>query len=111
MDDFITSILNPFHNGAGTLQDYLPADSDIAIPEDQLQLLSFINDLGFSDFAFSDFAATEFAGSESASDTQNSEVVQVDHNYSLHWDWSLLQSIASELADMAEKDMSTDVSK
>ncbi|KAM8982897.1 cyclic AMP-responsive element-binding protein 3 [Ara ararauna] len=174
MDDFITSILNPFQNGASTLQDYLPADEDIGIPEDQLQLLNFVNDFGFSDFSFSDFAGSEVAGSEvagseaagseaagseaagsegagsegvgseaagseaagseavgseaagseaagsevagsevagtdPASDPQNLEVVQVDHNYSIHWDWSLLQNIASELADMAEENMSIDV--
>lgn len=136
MDDFITSILNPFQNGAGMRQDYLPADGDVGIPEDQLQLLSFVNEFGFSDFSFSDFAGSDFAGNDfagsetagseiagielaggevaatdPASDTQNSEVVQVDHSYSLHWDWSLLQSIAFELVDMAEENMSIDVGK
>ncbi|KQK82884.1 cyclic AMP-responsive element-binding protein 3-like protein 4 [Amazona aestiva] len=154
MDDFITTILNPFQNWAGTLQDCLPADGDISIPEDQLQLLSFVNEFGFNEFGFSDFsfsdfagidfagidfAGSDFAGSEAAggevtgsevagseaaggevagskvagtdpaSDSQNLEVVQVDHNYPIHWDWSLLQKIASELADMAEGNMSIDV--
>ncbi|XP_057287221.1 cyclic AMP-responsive element-binding protein 3-like protein 4 [Pezoporus wallicus] len=139
MDDFITSILNPFQNGAGMRQDCLPADGDIDIPEDQLQLLSFVNEFGFSGFSFSDFAGNDlagndlagnnFAGNDSAgseiagselpgsevaatdpaSDTQNSEAPQVDHSSSLHWDWSLLQSIASELADVGEENISTDV--
>ncbi|XP_065518078.1 uncharacterized protein LOC136004972 [Lathamus discolor] len=154
MDDFITSMLNPFQNGASMQQDYVPADGDIGIPEDQLQLLSFVNEFGCSDFSFSDVAGSDVAGSEvagsdvagsevagsevagsevasseiasseiasselagsevaapdHASDAQDSEVVQVDHNYSFHLDWSLLQAIASELADMGEENMPMDV--
>lgn len=96
MDDFITSILNPFQDGAGTVQVYLPADSGNTVPEDQLQFPS---------------SGIDFPGSDFAIDAQGSEIVQADHNYSLHWDWSMLQSMAADLAgvDMAEDDTSIGV--
>ncbi|NXS47184.1 CR3L3 protein, partial [Balaeniceps rex] len=81
MDDFISSLLSPFEDEPGTLQSYSPADSDSGISEDQHL-------------------------SHSPGSPRSSDVVQVDHNYSLHWDWPLLESVRS---DMAEGDVSIDL--
>ncbi|XP_075582247.1 cyclic AMP-responsive element-binding protein 3 isoform X2 [Pelecanus crispus] len=86
MDDFISSLLRPFEDEAGMLQSYSPADSDSGISEDQ---------------RLSHSPGSDFAGSP-----QSSDIVQVDHNYSLHRDWPLLESVRS---DMAEGDVSIDL--
>ncbi|NWH53276.1 CR3L3 protein, partial [Fregata magnificens] len=83
MDDFISSLLSHFEDEPGMLQDYLPADSDIS----ENQHLS------------------HSPGSNCASSPQSSDIVQADHNYSLHWDWPVLESMKS---DMAEGDVSMD---
>ncbi|XP_074993956.1 cyclic AMP-responsive element-binding protein 3-like isoform X2 [Calonectris borealis] len=85
MEDFISSLLSPFGDEAGTLQGYSPADSDSGISEDQ---------------HLSHSPGSDFAGSPRTSD-----IVQVDHNYSLHQDWPALESVRS---DMAEGDVSID---
>ncbi|NXD79148.1 CREB3 protein, partial [Halcyon senegalensis] len=86
IDDFISSLLSPFEDEPGMLQGYLPADSDGSISEDQ--------NLSHS------------PGSDFASSPRSSDVVQFDHNYSLHQDWPVLESVKSE---MAEGDVSIDL--
>ncbi|KAM6110104.1 cyclic AMP-responsive element-binding protein 3 [Phoenicopterus ruber ruber] len=86
MDDFITSLLSPFEDAPGTLQGYLHADSDSGISEDQ--------------------HLSHSPGSDFASSPRSSDIVQVDHNYSLHQDWSVLESVKSETA---EGDVSIDL--
>ncbi|NXU23011.1 CR3L3 protein, partial [Thalassarche chlororhynchos] len=86
MDDFISSLLSPFEDEPATLQGYSPADSDSGISEDQ---------------HLSHSPGSDFAGSPRSSD-----IVQVDHNYSLHRDWPVLESVRS---DMAEGDVSIDL--
>ncbi|KAM9591273.1 cyclic AMP-responsive element-binding protein 3-like [Morphnus guianensis] len=86
MDDFISSLLSPFEDEPGTLQGYSPADSDSSISEDQ--------NLSHS------------PGSDFASSPWSSDIVQFDHNYSLHRDWPVLESVRSE---MAEGDVSIDL--
>ncbi|NWR89538.1 CREB3 protein, partial [Furnarius figulus] len=79
MDDFISSLLSPLEDEPGTLH-YLPASSDSSISEDQRLYYC----------PGSDFA--------------NRDVVQVDHNYSLHW--PVLESVRS---DMAEGDVTIEL--
>ncbi|KAF1585885.1 UNVERIFIED_CONTAM: Cyclic AMP-responsive element-binding protein 3, partial [Eudyptes pachyrhynchus] len=86
MDDFISSLLSPFEDKPGMLQGYSPADSDSSISEDQ--------NLSHS------------PGSDFASSPRSSDIVQFDHNYSLHRDWPVLESVRSE---MAEGDVSIDL--
>ncbi|NXN71778.1 CR3L3 protein, partial [Himantopus himantopus] len=86
VDDFVVSLLSPFEEEAGTLQGYLPADSDSGISEDQL---------------LSHSPGSDFAGSPKSSD-----IVHVDHNYFLHQDWPVLESVRS---DTAEGDFSIDL--
>ncbi|XP_074667033.1 cyclic AMP-responsive element-binding protein 3-like protein 4 [Strix aluco] len=86
MDDFISFLMSPFGDEPGTLQGYSPADSDSSISEDQ---------------NLSHSPGSDFAGSP-----QSSDIVQFDHNYSLHWDWPVLKSVRSE---MAEEDVSIDL--
>ncbi|NXE52792.1 CREB3 protein, partial [Casuarius casuarius] len=86
MDDFISSLLSPFVDEPGTLQGYSPADSDSGISEDQ--------NLSHS------------PGSDFASSPRSSDVVQFDHNYSLHQDEPVLESVRSEVA---EGDVSIDL--
>ncbi|XP_040977166.1 cyclic AMP-responsive element-binding protein 3-like protein 3 isoform X3 [Aquila chrysaetos chrysaetos] len=86
MDDFVSSLLSPFEDEPGTLQGYSPADSDSSISEDQ--------NLSHS------------PGSDFASSPWSSDIVQFDHNYSLHRDWPVLESVRSE---MAEGDVSIDL--
>ncbi|KAK4816153.1 hypothetical protein QYF61_011535 [Mycteria americana] len=85
-DDLISSLLRPFNNEPGMLQGYLPADTDSGISEDQ--------------------HLSHSPGSELASSPWSSDIVRVDHNYSLHWDWPALESVRS---DMAEGDVSIDL--
>ncbi|NXG39121.1 CREB3 protein, partial [Dromaius novaehollandiae] len=86
MDDFISSLLSPFVDEPGTLQGYSPADSDSGISEDQ--------NLSHS------------PGSDFASSPRSSDIVQFDHNYSLHQDGPVLESVRSEVA---EGDVSIDL--
>lgn len=73
MDDFISSLLSPLEDEPDRLG-YLPANSDSSISEDQ--------------------HLSHCLGSNSAS----RDVVQVDHNYSLHQDWPVLESVRSDMA-------------
>ncbi|KAM6034141.1 cyclic AMP-responsive element-binding protein 3 isoform 2-T3 [Chlamydotis macqueenii] len=77
MDDFISSLLSPFEDEPGLLQGYSPAGSDSGIFEDQ--------------------HVSHSSSSESVGSPQSSGVVQVDHNYSLNWDWPGLGSMRSEM--------------
>ncbi|NXK22373.1 CR3L3 protein, partial [Arenaria interpres] len=86
VDDFISSLLSPFEEEPGALQGYLPADSDSGISEDQ---------------HLSHSPSSDFASSPPSSD-----IVQVDHNYFLHRDWPVLESVRS---DTAEGDFSIDL--
>ncbi|KAJ7396996.1 Cyclic AMP-responsive element-binding protein 3-like protein 3-B [Pitangus sulphuratus] len=79
MDDFISSLLSPLEDEPGML-DYLPASSDSSISEDQ----------HLSPCPGSSFASRD--------------IVQVDHNYSLHW--PVLESVRS---DMAEGDVTIEL--
>ncbi|XP_057225555.1 cyclic AMP-responsive element-binding protein 3 [Malurus melanocephalus] len=81
MDDFISSLLSPLEDGADKLS-YLPANNDSGISEDQ----------HLSHCLGSSFASRD--------------VVQVDHNYSLHQDWPVLESVRS---DMAEGDVTIEL--
>ncbi|NXN32698.1 CR3L3 protein, partial [Nycticryphes semicollaris] len=79
VDDFISSLLSPFEEEPGALQGYLPADSDSGISEDQHLSHSPSSDL--------------------ASSPPSSDIVQVDHNYFLHRDWPVLESVRSHTAE------------
>ncbi|NXK11054.1 CR3L3 protein, partial [Herpetotheres cachinnans] len=90
LDHFINSLLRPFEDEPGTLQGYgySPGDSDSGISVDQHLSHSLDSNL--------------------ASISQNSYTVQDDHNYSLHQDWPVLESVMS---DTAEGDVSIDLGK
>ncbi|NXQ23823.1 CR3L3 protein, partial [Alaudala cheleensis] len=81
MDDFISSLLSPLEDEPDRLS-YLPANNDSSISEDQ----HLSHPLG------SNFASRD--------------IVQVDHNYSLHQDWPALESVRS---DMAEGDVTIEL--
>ncbi|NWV29671.1 CR3L3 protein, partial [Origma solitaria] len=81
MDDFISSLLSPLEDEADRLS-YLPANNDSSISENQ----HLSHCLGHN------FASRD--------------VVQVDHNYSLHQDWPVLESVRS---DMAEGDVTIEL--
>ncbi|NXI05605.1 CREB3 protein, partial [Pachycephala philippinensis] len=81
MDDFISSLLSPLEDEPDRLS-YLPANSDSSISEDQ----------HLSHCLGSNFASRD--------------IVQVDHNYSLHQDWPVLESVRS---DMAEGDVTIEL--
>ncbi|NXK61103.1 CREB3 protein, partial [Sylvietta virens] len=74
MDDFITSLLSPLEDDPDKLS-YLPAKNDSSISEDQ---------------HLSDSFGSTFA---------SQDIVQVDHNYSLHQDWPALESVRSDMAE------------
>ncbi|NXE30141.1 CREB3 protein, partial [Ardeotis kori] len=78
MDDFISSLLSPFEDEPGLLQGYSPAGSDSGVSKDQ--------------------HVSHSSGSESGSSPQSSDIVQVDHNYSLNWDSPGLESMRCEMA-------------
>ncbi|XP_035165687.1 cyclic AMP-responsive element-binding protein 3 [Oxyura jamaicensis] len=86
MDEFISRLLSPLEDEAGLLQGCSPADSDSGISEDQ--------------------NLSRSPGSDVAGSPQSSDVVQVDHNYSLHQGWPALESVR---ADTAEGDVSIDL--
>ncbi|XP_075596772.1 cyclic AMP-responsive element-binding protein 3 [Balearica regulorum gibbericeps] len=86
MDEFISFMLKRFEDKPGMLQGYLPADSDNGICTNQF--------LSYS-------PGIDFAGS-----LWSPDVVQVDHNYSLHQDFPMLESVKSEIA---EGNVSTDL--
>ncbi|NXB63420.1 CR3L3 protein, partial [Struthidea cinerea] len=81
MDDFISSLLSPLEDEPDRLS-YLPANSDSSISEDQ--------------------RLSHCLGSNFASQG----IVQIDHNYSLHQDWPVLESVRS---DMAEGDVTIEL--
>ncbi|NWQ99066.1 CREB3 protein, partial [Paradoxornis webbianus] len=81
MDDFISSLLSPLEDGPDRLS-YLPANNDSSISEDQ----HLSHSLG--------------------SNFTSRDIVQVDHNYSLHQDWPALESVRS---DMAEGDVTIEL--
>ncbi|NWV76276.1 CR3L3 protein, partial [Dasyornis broadbenti] len=81
MDDFISSLLSPLEDEPDRLS-YLPANNDNSISEDQ----------HLSHCLGSNFASRD--------------IVQVDHNYSLHQDWPVLESVRS---DMAEGDVTIEL--
>ncbi|XP_051498080.1 cyclic AMP-responsive element-binding protein 3 isoform X2 [Apus apus] len=83
IDDFISSLLSPFEDEPSTLQSSSPADSDSGVSEDQ---------------HLSHSPGSDLAGS--------TNIVHADHNYSLHQDWPVLESVRSE---MSEGDVSIDV--
>ncbi|XP_010191891.1 PREDICTED: cyclic AMP-responsive element-binding protein 3, partial [Mesitornis unicolor] len=85
MDDLISSLLSPFEEEAGTLQGYSPTDSDSSVSEDR----------NLSQSPVSDFSSSP----------QSSDIVQVDHNYSLHQDWPVLESVRSEMAEDVSIDL------
>ncbi|NXT16982.1 CR3L3 protein, partial [Prunella fulvescens] len=74
MDDFISSLLSPLEDETDRLS-YLPANNDSSISEDQHQ--------------------SHCLGSNFASQ----DIVQVDHNYSLHQDWPALESVRSDVTE------------
>ncbi|XP_010173429.1 cyclic AMP-responsive element-binding protein 3-like protein 3 [Antrostomus carolinensis] len=86
MDDFISSLVSAFEDQPDTLQGYSPADSDSGIFEDQ--------------------HLSHSPGSDFASSLWSSGIVQVDHNYSLHQDWPVRESVKSEVS---EGDVSIDL--
>uniref|UniRef100_A0A8C9LDE1 cAMP responsive element binding protein 3 n=1 Tax=Pavo cristatus TaxID=9049 RepID=A0A8C9LDE1_PAVCR len=77
MDSFISLLLNPSEDEPCPLQGSLPADSDSSTSEDQNLFHS--------------------SGSDVASSPQSSDIVQFDHNYSLHQDWPALESVRSDM--------------
>lgn len=81
MDDFISSLLSPLEDEPDRLS-YLPVNNDSTISEDQ----HLSHSLG--------------------SNFTSRDIVQVDHNYSLHQDWSSLESVKS---DMAEGDVTIEL--
>ncbi|XP_025900797.1 cyclic AMP-responsive element-binding protein 3 [Nothoprocta perdicaria] len=85
MDTFISSLLSPFVDEP-VLPRYSPADSDSGISEDH--------------------SLSRSPGSDFASSPRSSDVVQFDHNYSLHQDGPVLESVKSEVA---EGDVSIDL--
>ncbi|NXR83752.1 CREB3 protein, partial [Pycnonotus jocosus] len=81
MDDFISSLLSPLEDEPDRLS-YLPANNDSSISEDQ----HLSHSLG--------------------SNFTSRDIVQADHNYSLHQDWPALESVRS---DMAEGDVTIEL--
>ncbi|NXU37601.1 CR3L3 protein, partial [Drymodes brunneopygia] len=74
MDDFISSLLSPLEDEPDRLS-YLPANNVSSISEDQ----------HLSHCLGSNFASRD--------------IVQVDHNYSLHQDWPALETVRSDIAE------------
>ncbi|CAN8219873.1 unnamed protein product [Coccothraustes coccothraustes] len=74
MDDFISSLLSPLEDEPDRLS-YLPANNDSSISEDQ----------HLSHCLGSNFASRD--------------IVQVDHNYSLHQDWPALEGVRSDMTE------------
>ncbi|NXW77528.1 CREB3 protein, partial [Hirundo rustica] len=74
MDDFISSLLSPLEDEPDRLS-YLPASNDSSNSEDQ----HLSHSLG--------------------SNIASRDIVQVDHNYSLHQDWPALGSVKSDMAE------------
>ncbi|KAM9250419.1 cyclic AMP-responsive element-binding protein 3 [Cariama cristata] len=86
VDDFISSLLSPLKDEPAMLQGYSPADYDSGISKHQ--------------------PLSQSPGSNFSSSPWSSDVVQVDHNYSLHWDCPMLENVMS---DMAGGDVSADI--
>ncbi|XP_074852027.1 cyclic AMP-responsive element-binding protein 3 isoform X2 [Carettochelys insculpta] len=86
VEDFLSSLLSPFAEGPSAVQDYLPPDSDNSISEDQNSFSSP-----------SRWHASP--GSDLSSSPLSSDIVQVDHCYSLHQDEVVLESVRAETAE------------
>ncbi|XP_054042819.1 cyclic AMP-responsive element-binding protein 3 [Rissa tridactyla] len=79
VDDLISSLLSPFEEEPGIVQGYLPAGNDSGISEGQ--------------------HLSHSPGSDVVSRPWSSDIVQVDHNYHLHQDWPVLESMRSDTAE------------
>ncbi|XP_074669304.1 cyclic AMP-responsive element-binding protein 3 isoform X2 [Strix aluco] len=82
-DDMINSMLRELKDEPSTLQDCLPIDSDSSISEDQ-----HLSQSSSSNFAIN-------------------HNVQVDHSYSCHLDWPMLESMRSDMAEDGSVDLGT----
>ncbi|XP_074712587.1 cyclic AMP-responsive element-binding protein 3 isoform X2 [Strix uralensis] len=82
-DDMINSMLRELKDEPSTLQDCLPIDSDSGISEDQ---------------HLSQSSSSNFASNHN---------VQVDHSYSCHLDWPMLESMRSDMAEDGSVDLGT----
>ncbi|CAN0342210.1 unnamed protein product [Bubo scandiacus] len=82
-DDMINSMLRELKDEPSMLQDCLPIDSDSGISEDQ---------------HLSQSSSSNFASSHN---------VQVDHSYSCHLDWPMLESMRSDMAEDGSVDLGT----
>uniref|UniRef100_A0A8C8B1W3 cAMP responsive element binding protein 3 n=1 Tax=Otus sunia TaxID=257818 RepID=A0A8C8B1W3_9STRI len=82
-DDMINSMLRDLKDEPSTLQDCLPIDSDSSISEDQ---------------HLSQSCSSNFASSHN---------VQVDHSYSCHLDWPVLETMRSDMAEDCSIDRGT----
>ncbi|XP_037228563.1 cyclic AMP-responsive element-binding protein 3 [Falco rusticolus] len=85
-DDFVNSLLRTFEDGPDLLQGCSPSSSDSSISEDQHLSHSLDSNL--------------------AGISQNLYTAHNDHNYSFHQDWSMPESVMS---DIAERDVSIDL--
>lgn len=95
MEDFLSSLLSPFEEGPSALQGHSPLNSDSGISEDQNPFPS--------PSSWDASPARDLTCSPLSSD-----IVQVDHSYSLHQDRAVLESVR---ADTAEGDISIDLGK
>ncbi|EMP24897.1 Cyclic AMP-responsive element-binding protein 3 [Chelonia mydas] len=93
VEDFLSSLLSPFEEGPSALQGHSPLNSDSGISEDQNPFPS--------PSSWDASPARDLACSPLSSD-----IVQVDHSYSLHQDRAVLESVR---ADTAEGDISIDL--
>ncbi|KAM9138798.1 cyclic AMP-responsive element-binding protein 3 [Pangshura tecta] len=91
VEDFLSSLLSPFVEGSSALQGHSPLDSDSGISEDQNPFPS----------SWDASPARDLTSSPLSSD-----IVQVEHSYSLHQDRVALESVRAE---MAEGDISIDL--
>ncbi|XP_024052066.1 cyclic AMP-responsive element-binding protein 3 [Terrapene carolina triunguis] len=93
VEDFLSSLLSPFVEGPSALQGHSPLDSDSGISEDQNPFPS--------PSSWDASPARDLASSPLSSD-----IVQVEHSYSLHQDRAALESVRAETA---EGDISIDL--
>ncbi|XP_048690653.2 cyclic AMP-responsive element-binding protein 3 isoform X2 [Caretta caretta] len=93
VEDFLSSLLSPFEEGPSALQGHSPLNSDSGISEDQNPFPS--------PSSWDASPARDLACSPLSSD-----IVQVDHSYSLHQESAVLESVR---ADTAEGDISIDL--
>ncbi|XP_009978219.1 PREDICTED: cyclic AMP-responsive element-binding protein 3-like protein 3 [Tauraco erythrolophus] len=86
IDDFFSFLLSSCEGELDMLQDYLPADSDNSVSEDQHLFRS--------------------PGNGFATRPSSSDVIKDEHSYSLHGNWPVLESMRSETS---EQDVSNDL--